>query len=213
MAYLADDGEYLCQTCATTEGHLGGDNDGFRVVGFVSADGHDYGEGDWTCAHCNTVIDPDPAAFDDAEQDQIYAGYVECAMWAGLDWTHCATPDDHEGEDCNPETCVAFGNPAKLDDYYDADDISAEAEAEIREDISGFVNDPENAAALRSAFNGRGWGLGQIGHDFYLTRNRHGAGFWDRGAGTAGDTLTEAAHVYGSSDLDPNGDGSLGLSH
>jgi hypothetical protein len=23
------------------------------------------------------------------------------------------------------------------------------------------------------------WGIGHIGHDFWLTRNRHGAGFWD----------------------------------
>jgi hypothetical protein len=39
----------------------------------------------------------------------------------------------------------------------------------------------------------------QAGHDFALTRNRHGAGFWDRGLGEAGDKLTEAAHVYGES--------------
>ena len=35
------------------------------------------------------------------------------------------------------------------------------------------------------------------GEDFYLTRNRHGAGFWDRGYGPIGRTLTQAAHAYG----------------
>lgn len=35
------------------------------------------------------------------------------------------------------------------------------------------------------------------GQDFYLTRNRHGTGFWDRGYGPTGDDLTEAAKVYG----------------
>jgi hypothetical protein len=37
----------------------------------------------------------------------------------------------------------------------------------------------------------------QHGHDFWLTRNRHGAGFWDRGYGEVGKRLTEAAHAYG----------------
>jgi hypothetical protein len=43
-----------------------------------------------------------------------------------------------------------------------------------------------------------GIGYGQIGHDFILTRNHHGAGFWDRGLGDRGDRLTESAHAYGS---------------
>lgn len=52
------------------------------------------------------------------------------------------------------------------------------------------------------------------GHDFYLTRNRHGAGFWDRYSGDspearAGDRLTSAAHVYGESELYPGEDRKL----
>lgn len=39
------------------------------------------------------------------------------------------------------------------------------------------------------------------GTDFWLTRNGHGAGFWDRGYGDVGDRLTKAAKVYGSHDL------------
>lgn len=31
----------------------------------------------------------------------------------------------------------------------------------------------------------------QLGHDFWLTRNRHGVGFWDRGNGAFGDQLTK----------------------
>ena len=37
---------------------------------------------------------------------------------------------------------------------------------------------------------------GQAGHDFWLTRNHHGAGFWDRGKGAAGRRLTTAALQY-----------------
>jgi hypothetical protein len=40
---------------------------------------------------------------------------------------------------------------------------------------------------------------GEAGHDFALTRNGHGAGFWDRGLGDAGDRLTNASKPYGAS--------------
>lgn len=35
------------------------------------------------------------------------------------------------------------------------------------------------------------------GHDFWLTRNGHGAGFWDRGYGELGEQLTAASRPYG----------------
>ena len=53
----------------------------------------------------------------------------------------------------------------------------------------------ENAALLA------GLDSSQCGHDFALTRNHHGAGFWDRGLGPIGDALTTASHAYGQVDL------------
>lgn len=47
----------------------------------------------------------------------------------------------------------------------------------------------------------------RAGHDFWLTRCGHGAGFWDRGLGDIGCKLTEAASVYGSVDLYIGDDG------
>ena len=46
----------------------------------------------------------------------------------------------------------------------------------------------------------------QNGHDFWLTRNHHGAGFWDRKLGDergafAMQRLTEASHTFGEADL------------
>ena len=38
----------------------------------------------------------------------------------------------------------------------------------------------------------------QIAHDFWLTRARHGAGFWDRGIGQIGEALTHAAQLWGA---------------
>ncbi len=118
---------------------------------------------------------------------RAYRGYVECALWAGLDWSD--------------ETAA---NPEPLDANYSADDISDEARAEILADIAGFYSDcAEDLADLEPE---------RVGHDFYLTRNRHGAGFWDRGLGDAGDRLTAAAHVYGTSELSPGDDGKLYIS-
>ena len=37
----------------------------------------------------------------------------------------------------------------------------------------------------------------QAGYDFWLTRNGHGAGFWDGDWGTVGDRLTEASERFG----------------
>lgn len=39
------------------------------------------------------------------------------------------------------------------------------------------------------------WSDEQIGHDFWLTRNHHGAGFWDRDLPN-GDELTKLAHTF-----------------
>lgn len=41
----------------------------------------------------------------------------------------------------------------------------------------------------------------QLGHDFWLTRNHHGTGFWDRpeiyGGQVIADQLTAIAHIFG----------------
>lgn len=113
------------------------------------------------------------------------AAYVEAALWAG------AYTDE------NDETF-------SLDDEYDSDDLAPEALAEIRAECEAFATD--NADDLAEI------DPEQAGCDFYLTRNRHGAGFWDHGRGAIGDRLTHAAHVYGTSALYPAADGRLYIS-
>lgn len=52
----------------------------------------------------------------------------------------------------------------------------------------------------------------QLGHDLWLTRNRHGAGFWDRGhSELLGDFLTLAAHSLHECILYEGDDGELHL--
>jgi len=47
----------------------------------------------------------------------------------------------------------------------------------------------------------------QAGYDFWLTRNRHGAGFWDGDWGDAAGRLTDAAEAFGEIDLYVGDDG------
>ena len=51
------------------------------------------------------------------------------------------------------------------------------------------------------------------GHDFWLTRNGHGAGFWENDFGTETQCrkLTDAAHAYGEANLYVGDDGKLYL--
>ena len=51
--------------------------------------------------------------------------------------------------------------------------------------------------------------LERAGHDFWLTRNGHGAGFWDGDWPEAGDRLTDAAHAFGDVDLYISDDGQV----
>lgn len=61
IAYVADDGELICATCVNTqeEVHFAGNADGWRIDGYQTADWHDVGDGEWACAHCYAVIDPE----------------------------------------------------------------------------------------------------------------------------------------------------------
>ena len=65
----------------------------------------------------------------------------------------------------------------------------------MRDDCADFFED--NRDELRNFLP---WAEfpGDAGHDFSLTRDGHGAGFWDRGAGEVGDSLAHAARVYGA---------------
>jgi hypothetical protein len=49
----------------------------------------------------------------------------------------------------------------------------------------------------------------QAGIDYWLTRNGHGAGFWDRDLGDVGDRLTAAAEADGMVDLYVGDDGRI----
>ena len=110
--------------------------------------------------------------------DSIYASYVEALFFTEEDMWQDEDPD------------------------LDTSDlkISSELERKIEDDIKDFIREAEKAGI---DFNELPSTVGRynledmIGHDFWLTRNRHGAGFWDKDYGGHEDTLTEVAHGFG----------------
>ncbi len=121
------------------------------------------------------------------EFERMVEGYVTCALWASLD-------DDGES----------------LDSYLDATDISEAARAIMRAECADFVEYLHNADDDRLADYLAQCTESDLGHDFWLTRNRHGAGFWNRGLpGDLGKRLTDDAHSFGSSDLYVGDDGQI----
>lgn len=83
-------------------------------------------------------------------------------------------------------------------DDAEADSVTPTARAQIVKECADF--EEANAELLRTAYEMRGYDSSQAGSDFYLTRNGHGAGFWDRGLGEVGRALSEASKPYGSTD-------------
>src|SRR5438552_587310 len=83
------------------------------------------------------------------------------------------------------------GNP--LDSHYDIEDIMPETLARMVQDCESFQS--KHMADIELD-------LSQAGHDFWLTRNCHGAGFWDGDwPKDVGERLTNASHTYGEIDL------------
>jgi hypothetical protein len=112
------------------------------------------------------------------------------AYMGALFWSECIKHGPSDGE--------------PFDSHFGPEDLDSDALREIESDCTAFYDG--NAALWREA----GASDEQAGHDFALTRNRHGAGFWDRPDLYGKDLssqLTEAAHVYGTMGLDHNDEG------
>lgn len=126
--------------------------------------------------------------------ETVLGAYVECALWSSSDWSGVNDIDQLE--------------PIPLDDWATRADIAPETIAEMHEDCAAMID------AAKDIDGADWWSDEQFGHDFWLTRNGHGAGFWDRSYGDtpearAGDALTREAKVYGTCDLYVGDDGRI----
>lgn len=117
--------------------------------------------------------------------DKFLAGFIECAIWSST---------DDEG---NPLDALGL-------------DLDADSLAAMRADCAEFME--ANQALLDEATERVGYSWGRAGHDYWLTRNGHGAGYWDRdelAADDLGDRLTEACAAAGEAYLTVTDDGDL----
>lgn len=108
------------------------------------------------------------------ELQDFIDGYINAAMWT--------TSVDEKGEEM-------------MDQHFDKSDIHPDSMEKIKEVCEKFFT--ENVELMETI--GATYSSQSHGHDFWLTRNGHGVGFWDRGYGEAGDILTEKCKPYGES--------------
>ena len=95
------------------------------------------------------------------------------------------------------------GEHEHLDEYKDESDLAPETLAAMRENCTDFL------VANREMIEA-GLGFSQAGHDFWLTRNHHGCGFWDGDwPDVEGRLLTDAADAFGECDLYVGDDGKI----
>jgi hypothetical protein len=88
-----------------------------------------------------------------------------------------------------------------LDANYTADDLAADTLAAMAADCNRFQAEAGDRIADDP---------GRAGHDFWLTRNGHGAGFWDGDwPESDGDWLSELSRRFGEVDLYIGDDGQV----
>jgi hypothetical protein len=114
--------------------------------------------------------------------EKMIQGYLECALWS----THAYL---EEGED-SPQTWEEHN--------YDVSDVSEKGRKQATEDCKAFLKEAlplltEDEKRDTSRYTWEEY----LGHNFWLTREGHGAGFWD-GRYVRGKELTALCKPWGN---------------
>ena len=121
------------------------------------------------------------------QMDKMTRQYLETALWSSRD----------------------LDTDEPLDKEYSITDFSTDALVKARSDCNNFYDQAREFLEM----DGVTADLEQIGHDFWFTRNHHGAGFWDDPEMYAGDEnakkLTDIAHGFGELLVMPTEEGEL----
>ena len=115
----------------------------------------------------------------EANMVEFVNAYITCALWSSTDDNDCPLDSNYSKEDLSPLLYTT-----SIIECYDF----------FKENYTLWF---------------RHMDCSQAGHDFWLTRNGHGAGFWDRGIGRAGELLTDRANAAGQVDLYVGDDGKI----
>lgn len=113
----------------------------------------------------------------DLKLDEFTKSFLDCALWSSVDDTE--TP---------------------LDRNYSIDDFDSASLEKLIADCQKFQT--ENSVLIESeCVKGKHSNFSRAGHDFWLTRNHHGAGFWDGDWSDDGDELTTNSHKFPEIDI------------
>lgn len=116
--------------------------------------------------------------------------YIQCSLWA----THSGFMDENE-------------NDLPLDKFHHPNCVQSSVREQVKLECEDFLK-REDVSPITEK-----WGKEEYqraGHDFFLTRNHHGGGFWDGSwPEPDGDILTNASHEAGSSEPYVGDDGEI----
>lgn len=114
------------------------------------------------------------------ELDEFTHGYIACALWLA---------DENPGS----------GEWDKFDEFFAR--LDPQTLERIVSDCEKFQL--ENLTLLETAYRTDNFQntVVQAGHDFYLTRNHHGSGFWDGDWEEFGEQLSAASKKFGEFNL------------
>lgn len=120
--------------------------------------------------------------------------YLVAALWSSHDYRSEVDSSDY---DPSAGEC--------MDDSFEPDQLHPGCRADVRNECMDFIRRTHDAGIDLMLVGGNvEWGaMAQHGHDFWLTRCGHGAGFWDRGYGAIGETLSTIAREAGNRDCVP----------
>ena len=105
---------------------------------------------------------------------------LETMLWSTL---------DSSNEECE-----------NLDENYSINDIDIQSVNDLWVIYHEFIHNTRDLIECSNL------NYDQVAHDFWLTCNGHGAGFWDRGLGIVGDKLTDCCKSVGNIEVFVIGD-------
>ncbi len=110
--------------------------------------------------------------------------YLTCALWSSTD---------------------DYNEP--FDQNHSIDNFSSQTLKQATKDCTDFLlQNPNSLNDTPDTYK-----VSQAGHDFWLTRNGHGSGFWDRDLDDAGESLTQACEDWRELNVILGDDGKLYL--
>jgi len=128
------------------------------------------------------------STIDSYYREAFEEAYVKAALWSTTD-----------------ESNESGGKP--MEDNYGWKDFAPSTKRAVKKDCADFVR--KGKGDLETARDQYGMDAEKAGHNFWLTREGHGSGFWDEDMDEVGERLTELSEKFGEGGLYVGDDGKV----